>query len=367
MPEFIPVANPNFTESEAKAVYDTIKSGWISMGKKVQEFEKLVCDYTGAKYAIAMNNGTSTLHAILTALNIGPGDEVILPTLTYVSSANVILYTGATPVLCESDPKTFNVEPQEIHSKITKNTKAFMTVDLKGMPVDYDAFNSLSEATGIPFISDSAESLGSEYNGKKVGAQAFASSFSFFANKNITTGEGGMITTDNKSFYETLAILRNQGQEGRYNHTRLGFNYRMTDIQAALGVEQMSRIENILNEKNELAKNYNKNFQNIEEIKIPYLPSYVNKHSWYNYTITVDSNIRDNLIDYLNEKGIETRLSFPPIHIQPYYSKRFNYKPEDYSMAYESFQKFLDIPIWAGLNQKQQTYIINEIISFLKR
>ena len=365
MPDFIPVANPNFTEKEARAVYDIIKSGWISMGKKVQEFEQLVCDYTGAKYAVAMNNGTSTLHAILAALEIGPGDEVILPTLTYVSSANVILYAGATPVLCESNPKTFNVEPEHIREKITKHTKAFMTVDLKGMPVDYDAFRSLGEETGIPFISDSAESLGAEYKGKKVGTQAFASSFSFFANKNITTGEGGMITTDDKSLYKILRILRNQGQEGRYNHTKLGFNYRMTDIQAALGVEQMSRIETILNKKDELAKIYTKNFQKIKKVKVPYLPSYVDKHSWYNYTISVNKNIRDNLINYLNEKGVETRLSFPPIHIQPYYRERFRYKSQDFPIAYKTFQQFLDIPIWAGLKQKKQIYILNEIISFL--
>ncbi len=168
-----------------------------------------MCDYTGSKYALAMNNGTSTLHAILLALGIGPGDEVIVPSLTYISSANVILYTGATPVLCENNPHTFNVDPEHIKEKITKHTKAFMTVDLKGMPVDFDAFNALSEETGIPFISDSAESFGAEYKGDKIGTQAHTHSFSFFANKNITTGEGGVITTDDKTLYKKISIIRN--------------------------------------------------------------------------------------------------------------------------------------------------------------
>ena len=172
---FIPVANPQFNENEAIAVHDVVKSGWISMGEKVKDFEDSICNYTGAKYAVAMNNGTSTLHAILCALNIGPGDEVIIPSLTYISSANVVLYCGATPVLCECNPETFNVEPHHIESKITKSTKAFMTVDLKGMPVDYDEFLSLSKNYNIPFISDSAESLGSVYKGKPVGSIAYAS------------------------------------------------------------------------------------------------------------------------------------------------------------------------------------------------
>ncbi len=366
MSNFIPVANPQFSEDDARAVYDVVSSGWVSMGKKVQEFEQLVCDYTDSKYAVAMNNGTSTLHAILTALDIGPGDEVILPSLTYISSANAVLYVGATPVLCDNNPDTFNVDPGHIQEKITARTKAFMTVDLKGMPVDYDSFVNLSKETGITFISDSAESLGAEYKNNKVGSQAFASSFSFFANKNITTGEGGMITTDNKSLYKILTILRNQGQEGRYNHTKLGFNYRMTDVLAALGIAQMNRIDSILDEKDQLAVNYTNNFQDTNRIKTPFIPEYVTRHSWYNYTISLDSTYRDDLIEYLDKNGIETRLSFPPVHIQPYYKKEFGYKPDDYPISYKSFSEFIDIPIWAGLSIQSQNYVIEEIARFFK-
>ena len=363
--EFIPIANPVIREEEAKAVYDVVKSGWISMGKKVQEFERMVCDYTGAKYAVAMNNGTSTLHSILVALGIGPGDEVILPTLTYISSANVVLYCGATPVLCESDPRTFNVEAEYIRAKITQRTKAFMTVDLKGMPVDFDAFRALSKETGIPFISDSAESYGAEYKGHKVGTQALVHSVSFFANKNITTGEGGVVITNDNELARKMAIVRNQGQEGRYHHTMFGNNYRMTDIQAALGIEQFKRLDGLLEKKAAIAKRYSEAFEGSGTVVPPYLPDYVARHSWYMYSITVDYDKRDPLLAHMKERNIDSRLSFPPVHIQPYYARRFGYKPGDYPFAMQAFDSFVDIPIWAEMEQTVQDYVINQITLFL--
>ncbi|MBP9853704.1 MAG: DegT/DnrJ/EryC1/StrS family aminotransferase [Candidatus Omnitrophica bacterium] len=363
--EFIPVANTYIGNEEAQAVYDVVKSGWISMGKKVQEFENMVAGYTGVKYAVAMNNGTSTLHSLLIALGVGPGDEVIVPTLTYVSSANVILYLGATPVLCESDPVTFNVEPKHIKEKITKKTKAFMTVDMKGLPVDFDAFVQLSKETKVPFLSDSAESLGAIYKGKKVGSQAWAHSFSFFANKNITTGEGGMITTNDEDLYKKLLIIRNQGQEGRYNHTWLGNNFRMPDILAAFGIEQFKRVEWLMEEKSKLADYFTKNFAKHEGIITPLVPDYVGRPSWYMYSIKVDLDKRDGLLDFLKEKNIDTRLSFPPVHIQPYYKQKFGYKANDFPISYDTFCKFVDIPIWVGMGQDKQDYIIENITSYI--
>lgn len=362
---FIPIASPRIQEEEAKAAYEVVKSGWISMGKKVQEFENSLCEYTGAKYGIAMNNGTSTLHSILMALNIGPGDEVIIPSLTYISSANVVLYQGATPIFCDNDPLTYNVTTDHIRKKITPKTKAFMTVDLKGLPVDYDSFNELSEETGIPHISDSAESLGSIYKEKKVGTQAFAHSFSFFANKNITTGEGGMVVTNNKELNDKLVIIRNQGQEGRYNHTLLGNNFRMTDILAAIGIEQIKKIDSLLNKKVSIAENYSKAFNEIDGIEPPFVPNYVNRPSWYMYSIRVNPLIQKDLIDYMTRCKIDTRLSFPPIHIQPFYKNKFNFKVNSYSKAYDSFKSFIDIPIWADMGNKNQSLIIDKIKNFM--
>ncbi len=246
---FIPIAQPFLGEEEAKAVYHTIKSGWISMGKKVDEFESLCCEYLNVKYAIAMNNGTSTLSSLLTALGIKYGDEVIVPNLTYISSANVIEYHSATPILADNDPKTFNISVDNIENKITDRTKLVMSVDLKGQPVDYDEIIELCDRKGIPLIADSAESFGAIYKSKKVGSQALAHSFSFFANKNLTTGEGGLITTNDTELAKKLKIIRNQGQEGRYNHTHLGNNFRMNDITATIGIEQLKKIDQIINKK----------------------------------------------------------------------------------------------------------------------
>jgi dTDP-4-amino-4,6-dideoxygalactose transaminase len=363
--EFIPVANPSIGEEEAKAAYDVVKSGWVSMGEKVQEFEQAVCDYTGAKYAVAMNNGTSSLDALLGAIDVGPGDEVIVPSLTYISSANVVLYRGAQLVLCESDTQTFNVEPHHVREKITSRTKLIMVVDLKGMPVDYDAFCSLSEETGIPIIADSAESLGAMYKSKQVGTQMLAHSFSFFANKNITTAEGGMVVTDDEALYNNLKIIRNQGQEGRYNHTWLGNNYRMSDVLAAIGVEQLKWLNTILSKKQKVAQYYHKALAQVDGVTIPYLPDYVTLHSWYNYSIKVAASQRDVLVDFLKDRKIETRLSFPPVHIQPYYQKRFGFKPEDYPDAYQAYSEFIDLPIWADLETSQQDRVIHEIHEFV--
>jgi len=361
----IPIAKPDIGEQEAKAVYDVVNSGWISMGKKVEEFENLICDYLDVKNAIVMNNGTATLHSILTALSIGPGDEVIIPSLTYISSANVISYLGAKIVLCDVDKSTFNVTVDDIRKKITKNTKAFMTVDMKGLPVDFDSFKNLSEETGIPFVSDSAESFGAIYKGKKVGSQALAHSFSFFANKNMTTGEGGVVVTQDKELARILRIIRNQGQEGRYNHTWLGNNYRMPDILASIGIVQLKKIDNILNEKVQIANYYNKKLSN-EKIIVPFVPDYVDRPSWYMYSITIDQLKRNDLIAHLNDKEIETRLSFPPIHIQPYYKNKLKFLENDYPNSYDAYNTFLDIPIWAGMTEEIKNDVCDTILSYLK-
>ena len=365
--EFIPIANPKISEEEAKAAYDVIKSGWISMGKKVEEFENNIAEYLNVNHAVVMNNGTSTLNASLLALDIKPGDEIIVPSLTYISSANVVEYLGAKLVLCDNDFYTFNVEVDHIKSKITNKTKAFMTVDLKGLPIDYDKFTELSNETGIPFIADSAESFGSIYKGKKVGSQALIHSFSFFANKNMTTGEGGVCVTNDIELASKLRIIRNQGQEGRYNHTHLGNNFRMTDILAAVGIEQLKKIDFILDEKVKIANFYKNNFETSEFVETPFVPDYVDRPSWYMYGIKVNELKRDELLKYLEKKNIECRLSFPPVHIQPYFKNKYNFSTNDYPVAYKSFRSFLDIPIWAGIEEEKLNYIVKEINIFLSK
>jgi perosamine synthetase len=360
----IPIANPSIDKKEALSAYNVIKKGWISMGKEVLKLEKKIQKYIGIKHAILFNNGTSALHAALAYHGVKEGDEVIVPTLSYISSANVILYCGAKPVFCEVDPITFNVTAENIIKKISKKTKAIITVDLKGMPVDYDDLKKKLKKYKIPLISDSAEAFGAVYKKKKVGSQFDMHSFSFFANKNMTMGEGGLVTTNNKKMAEVCRIIRNQGQEGRYNHTFIGNNYRPTDYAAAIGLEQLKKIENVLNKKGEIAKIYNKAFSNEKFIKTPHVPSYVTRHTWYMYCIKFSKKIsRKKIQKILHSNGIDTRLSFPPIHLQPIYKKIFGYKKGDFPVSEQIFEQFLDIPCWMGMGKKNINYIIKIIKS----
>lgn len=360
--KFIPIANTYIGQEEADAVYNVIKSGWISMGKKVQEFERHLCDYLGVKYAIAFNNGTSSLHAGLIALGVDEGDEVLLPTLSYISTANAVLYCGAKPVFCEADPKTFNVGAEEIRQRITPKTKAIMTVDLKGMAVNFDAIKEVAAEAGIPILSDSAESLGAEFKGKLVGSQCEAHSFSFFANKNITMGEGGLITTNDEKIADTCRIVRNQGQSKRYEHIMIANNYRLTDISAAFGIEQVKRVEWIMEQKNKVASFYNGAFKDHSLISIPYVPEYATRHSWYMYCLNLDKSInRDLIIDQMKESGVDSRLSFPPIHLQPIYRKKFGYKVGDFPLSENIFDHFIDIPCWPNLPLEDQKRVVEVI------
>ena len=360
--KYLPMANPDVGLLEAKAAYKVIKSGWISMGKTVLEFESKIKKLLNVKNAIFVNNGTSALHCALLGLRIGRGDEVIVPTLSYISSANSILYCGAKPVFCESDAKTFNTTAELIESKITKKTKAIMTVDLKGLPVDFKKINLISKKYKIPLISDSAESFGAVYDNKFVGSQAFAHTFSFFANKNITMGEGGLITTQNDKFANLLRVIRNQGQNYRYNHIELGNNFRPTDYAAAIGLQQIKKIQKVISEKGKIAKIYSKSFKNMENVFPPLVPKYATKPSWYMYCLNFSSkSLRDKVMKALTKNNIDTRLSFPPIHLQPYYKKKFKNNHKKFKDTTNIFNRFLDIPCWPKMGKQNIERIIKTI------
>ncbi len=360
MSEFIPVANTFIGEEEARAAYDVIKSGWISSGSKVKEFEDLFAKEVGAKYAIAVNNGTSALHVALAALGVGQGDEVIVPSLTFISTANAALYQNAIPVLAECDPRTYNITAEEIERRVTPKTKAIIPVDMNGMPVDYDSILKVAEKYKISMIADSAESFGAVYKNKKIGSIAPIHFFSFFPNKNLTTGEGGMITTSDDGLAKKMRIILNQGQEGRYNHTTLGYNYRMNNFTAAIGIEQLKKLSFILKEKQKIAEKYNSALKDFKNIKTPFIPGYVNRHAWYMYTISVNEEKRDKIVEKLKDLGIETRLSFPPIHTQPFYQEKFGFNNESFPVSYLAWRRLINIPIWTGIGEKQD-YVIKKL------
>ena len=363
----IPVANVSLGEEEAIAVANVVKSGRLSMGPKVADFEKDFCTYTGAQHAIALNNGTAALHVALAALNLKPEDEVILPSLTFISTAYAVMYLGATPVLCECDPLTYNVTVDNLQECLTNKTRAIIPVEMNGMPINYDDILNFAEDNNLKVVIDSAESLGSSYKNNKIGSIAPVHMFSFFPNKIITTGEGGMITTNSDSLAKEMRILLNQGQDYRYNHIRLGYNYRMTELQAAIGIQQLQRIEYRIQEKNRIAEFYNNAFCKMDGISIPYVPDYITQHSWYMYSVRVDPFIRDAVVKHLENEGIETRLSFPPVHTQPFIQKTLGYTADLLPHTNQAWNSKIDIPAWPGIIETDLDKVVNAMQSALDK
>lgn len=362
----IPVANTYIGEREASKVYQTVKSGWISMGKNVQKFEKDFAKFVDSKYAIAVNSGTAALHLALIASDIKKGDHVLIPDITFASTAKVVLYENANPILVECDPKTYNIDLVDAAKKITKKTKAIISVDMNGMPVDYDKVSKFAKKHKLKFISDSAESLGAIYKNKKVGSIAPIHAFSFFPNKNLTTGEGGMITLNNKKIYEYMKKLRTMGQIERYNHQYLGYNYRMTDISASIGIEQLKEVRNNIKYKQNLAEQYDSAFENNSSLKTPYIPKYVTQHAWYSYTISLDDKLnRDEIRNELKKSGIETRVSFPPLHKQPFLRDHLKPSNKLLPISEKAWKKLINIPLWRGLSKREITYIVKKIDSLV--
>ncbi len=360
--EMIPIAMPYIGDEEADAVYQQIKSGWITMGERVKEFERLVCDYTGAKHAIAFNTGTGTLHACLLAAGVKPGDEVLVPANSYISSANAIVYCNAIPVFVEENPLTFNVEADAFEAKITPKTKAIMCVDLKGLSIDYDAMMAMAARHNLKVIADSAESFGGSYKGKSIGAQADAHSFSLFANKGITSGEGGLVTTNDDQINEVVRIVRNQGQTDRYYHTMVGHNYRMTDVTAAFAIPQLNRVNWVISEKSKIAAAYQVGFKEHPWIETPFIPEYVTQHSWYIYSLRLAEHIdRDKVLVLMREAGVDWRISFPLIPLQPIYREMYGYKEGDFPKSEKIHQSFVDIPCWVGMTAAQIQHVIDVV------
>ena len=361
-PRKVALANPFIGAEEANSARDVIQSGWVSRGPKVKEFEDRFAEYVGAKYAVSAVNGTAALHLALIGAGIQEGDEVLIPDITFISTANVVLYERAIPVLVECDPYTYNIDLDDAKKKITDKTRAIIPVDMNGLPVDYKAMGKFAKEHDLKLIADSAESLGAEYKGQKIGSQAPVHIFSFFPNKNITTGEGGMIVTDDKDMAVYMEQVGNQGQDYRYHHIHLGYNYRLSNVPAAIGLEQLKKVDTIIAEKNRLAGVYDRELEGVPYLDIPFIPKYVTQHSWYMYAINLDESIdRDQVVKKLGESGIDTRLSFPPIHIQPYYQKTFGFTDESLPASMKAWQQLINIPIWPGLPEEDQAFVIQQL------
>lgn len=370
----IPISLPVTGEEEWQATKEPLMTGWLTSGPKVSEFEKLFAERHGVKHAYAVTSATTALHLALVALGVGPGDEVIVPAFTWVSTANVVLYCGATVVFADVDPVTFNIDVNDLKKRITPKTKAIIPVHLFGLCADMDAIKAI--AKNIPLIEDGACAAGSGYKGTPAGALGDLGCFSFHPRKSVTTGEGGMVTTNNDKYGELVSMLRNHGasisEEQRHKGPKpyilpdfnlMGFNYRMTDLQGAVGVVQIKKLDKFIDEREKWANYYDKELASISWLRTPQFDKTIYKHGWQSYVTFVDEKIspisRNDLMEYLQKHGISTRPGTHAVHMLGYYANKYNIKPSDYPGAQAANDHSMSIPLHNRMVADDYEYIVN--------
>jgi perosamine synthetase len=365
----IPITKPYLGEEEKQLVSQVIDSGWVSQGPKVAEFEGQFASYAGSRYAVATTSCTTALHAALAVSGIGPGDEVIVPSMSFIATANSVVHCGATPVFVDIDPETCNIDPKKIENALTQKTKAIMPVHQMGLPADLDAIKNIAVTHNLKIIEDAACAIGSEYKGKRIGSHGNIACFSFHPRKIITTGEGGIITTDDLAIAEKLRRFRHHGMsvsdiERHMSNTVIietypetGYNYRMTDIQAAIGIEQIRKLSFIIEKRRQLAGIYDTGLSKIPHIKVPEVPLYA-YHNYQSYWIELlDSSPvrRDMLMMKLLEKGITTRRGIMAIHLEKSYSGYKASLPETERITGNT----LLLPMFPTMRADEQEYVIH--------
>lgn len=358
----IPIYQPSLNGNEKTYVNECLDSTWISSkGRFIPEFERKFAEYTGVKYAATVCNGTVALHLALVALGIGVGDEVIVPTLTYISSVNAIVYTGATPVFVDSLESTWQMDPEDVHRKVTNKTKAIMVVHLYGHPCEMDTLVAIAKEHHLFVLEDCAEAFGALYKGRHIGAFGDIATYSFFGNKTITTGEGGMVVTNDETLYDRAVHFKGQGlaKHRQYWHDVIGYNYRMTNICAAIGLAQFERADELLEKKRQVAHWY---AEGLEGVPVTLHQEVGNvRHSFWMCTILVDDPLmRDILREALEEEGIETRPVFYPVHTMPMYAQKFQRHPVAESVGWRG----INLPSWPDLKKEQVFEVCGIIRSF---
>jgi perosamine synthetase len=351
------LSRPDITEKEIEAVCAVLRTPNLSLGPKGPEFEDAFADYIGRKRAVAVNSGTSGLFLCLSALGIGRGDEVIVTPFTFIASSNTIMMTGAKPVFVDIDPKTLNIDPAKIEAAISKKTKAIMPVEAFGSPADFDKIASIAKKNNLTILEDSCEALGSELNGKKAGTFGKMSVFAFYPNKQITTGEGGMILTDDDDLADICVSLRNQGRAkagGWLNHERLGYNFRISDINCALGIIQLSRIEEIKAKRAQVAKWYQEMFAGYDRLIVPTEPPGCTI-SWFVFVVRLADRFtkkqRDEIIEAMKAAGIQIAVYFTPVHLQPFMAEQFGFKKGDFPVTESAAERTIALPFYNNLSK----------------
>jgi perosamine synthetase len=372
---FLPYGRQSIDESDIQAVVDVLRSDWLTTGPKVAEFEEAFASWVAAKYAVSFSSGTAALHGAAFAAGLKPGDEAITSPMTFAATANCVLYQGATPVFADVSPDTLNLDPEDCARKITPRTKAILPVDYAGHPAELDVFAALAEKHGLVVIEDACHALGAQYRGRRVGSISHMSVFSFHPVKHLTTGEGGMVTTDDSLLAETLRRFRNHGissdarqrqQDGEwfYEMVLLGFNYRLTDIACALGIQQLEKLESNLARRRDIATRYNLALAEIPGVIAPKVREDVNP-AWHLYPICLRlENLGDGraqVFRALRAENIGVNVHYVPVYRHPYYRDRFGYKPEAYPVAEDAYERFLSLPMFHGMSDQDVDDVIRAV------
>ncbi len=369
----IPYGKQSVSEEDVRAVAEVLRSDWLTTGPKVEEFERAVCEYTGASEGVSVSSGTAALHTAVYAAGIGNGDEVIVPPMTFAATANAVLYQGGRPVFVDVDPDTLLIDVARVEQKINDKTKAIISVDYAGQPCDYNALRKLAEEHHLFFISDACHALGAEYEGEKVGKQADISAFSFHPVKHVTTGEGGMVVTNRHDFAERSRLFRNHGinrtfreRESKetwyYEMVDLGFNYRLSDIQCALGISQLKRLPAGLKRRREVAAAYDEAFSLQEFVKplgvVPY-----GVHAYHLYVVRVNTKMatRARLFASLRSQGIGVNVHYIPVHLHPYYREHLGTSKDLCPVAEKAYEEIVSLPMYATLTDDEVHDVVEAV------
>ncbi|HDM91765.1 MAG TPA: DegT/DnrJ/EryC1/StrS family aminotransferase [Candidatus Korarchaeota archaeon] len=371
----IPISKPLIGDEEIRAVSEVLRSGMLAQGSRVAEFEKRFASYVGTSHGVAVSNGTAALYVALLAMGLGPGDEVVTTSLSFFATASTILLTGAKPVFVDIDPETYNLDPREVEAALSESTKAILPVHLFGHPADMDPIMKLAEERGLLVLEDAAQAHGAEYKGRRVGSIGHAATFSFYPTKNMTTAEGGIITSDDESIAKRARLLRDHGQESKYVHILLGFNLRMTDVQASVGLVQLDKLERMNERRRRIARTYIEELSGLDGLEVPVEKPWA-KHAWHLFPLRAVKVNRDRLIEAIRQRGVDARPSYPsPIYDQPVMANlgKKEVDPLWFARSGEAFRKrdcpnaerlvreILLIPIHPGLSEEDVETVVRAV------
>ncbi|QCI69205.1 DegT/DnrJ/EryC1/StrS family aminotransferase [Phreatobacter stygius] len=350
------MSSPDINEDDIALVTEILRSGQLSIGPYLEKFEALIADYVGARHAVAVANGTAGLHLCMRLAGVDDGGEVITSPFSFVASANCILYERGKPVFVDIDEESLNIDTRLVEAAITARTRAILPIHVFGQPADMDRLNAIATRHSVTVVEDACEALGSEYKGRKVGTFGQAAVFAFYPNKQMTTGEGGVVVTDDPEWAKALRSLRNQGRAemgGWLTHDRLGFNYRLDEMSAGLGVSQLSRVESLLGQRSAVAARYHEALKRIPGVR-PIMPcGGTTRMSWFVYVVRLDDGLpREDIAQHMAAQGIPTRNYFPPIHLQPFYRRDYGYRPGQFPIAERVSATTLALPFHGRLNDQ---------------